>query len=332
MTTLKSIMNTQIGVDQLSIIPLELLRMMLVLLPRNDLINLGLSSRSLHNATSEVLFTSITIRNDVFSQRQLETISATPFWANQVRSINWYSFSKKSVYGGRFDSDATSQNVNDLLDLCKFLDKLPNVKKLQFTVQHVENLDLFCDPRVYHAIQNLEIRPAVIQIDDMVIRNSPTKQHQLRDLDVSTVITSHGKHYITFPRVWLEHPIKSGATTLRRVILSDIPFHLDLLKVLLYETEHLNELSLDTVRLASSVRDEHGLHKLLSYVRHCKNRAEQSPCRLDFQHVRVAGYSGIFSATDNELTRWATWVDDRWIRDVAVAHQPGSWLQGLVRL
>ena len=317
----------------LSSLPVELLRKVLEPLPRMQLKRVRLADRRLNSIASERLFHSIEVRHNANSMRQLKTISASNIWSRQVKCISWQLPIRPT------DKAKIHHKITPaaLWKCYPYLHRLPNVSTVVFLNSafslHLAIMAAAGSLDLYSILRRAKLYPTTVISKDLKLRLSYTANKFLQgfdamvppdaplsssdDADLMHVHDdfSEAAHPEDEPRWEDDYPsgleiFPNIATlhtrSLRRVTLSSVSTHLQLLSDLLEGTLRLAELTLTNARL-NPCSNESMIEEFLLRIERRK-RVRTAPISVTLDRVLVAGYYGDFSASDAELD---SWVDGR---------------------
>lgn len=203
--------KTKVTLERL---PLELLRPIMAPLERRDRKSLRMVSRTLRQVASEKFFDSIVVScTRPSSLQQLKNISASPFWASQVRSIEWTPSDFHHVHPKDYtlrDHESDQQ--------CKYLRLLPSVKYVRISTTAV---DRWCDnyefsyPDFFALIALVELRPLVLKTSDVIY------DLQYDDCGYITELSVRARVLMSYRKAFQGFAIRSipGRTPLRNPVV-----------------------------------------------------------------------------------------------------------------
>ena len=308
----------------LTTVPVEILRTIFKPLKRDSLLNLRLTTRYLHKVASETLFTTITIRGGLRSSDQLTRVSSSPFWASQVRCIDWHSYASHLLGDKRSierDSLLSTDGSVHTLEICQVLRNFVRAERLRLDLQ-VKNpgqeWPMFYLHDWNETLRLSNLRPRIIEVDPAILQVSYVENDRVHSLIVNSredfSIESVGA--VMLPGPGFRSFLISHKSTLRNLVLRDVELSvksLDLVTGLLDRNGRLQELHIDNVMLQSE-RPYSSIFLFLEGIRRRKNIARIPSFHINLKDLGAPRSKGRLSASDGELTTWAAYVDEDGLR------------------
>ena len=323
-------------------LPTEIVRNIIKHLTRRDLKCLRLMDRRLRIAASETLFHSLTVRNISSSQTQLEQVTASSFWADQVHSVDWLSFTTRGLTR-LFGADTPGFNLDRQIE---HLRNLPNVRKVRFAlIPSSREFDVEYGPgdSPRDLILRAHWRPAIVVIGSLLVRlgyatdgNIEWLEFGAAELQLIIIETDEPNSMDGVYETMIDNSdsIKMSenmsdfltvtSPMLKRISLKGVPGDSGLLIAMLLAQPQMMALSLEDVLLESYCLEDldpfpDPLEQLMmGWKAHCK-QYQPVKAKITLNGVRKEGYHGILHAQTTEVIAWVEGDDGDWLKRARAA-------------